>query len=439
MSLPVFILHALLCTGFGLFLSDRLGLKTRNPAFAFLLGSSFETLLLAALLFGGLSFGFGLAVTIAGMTLGTLLAFIRHKSSYSLVRNISLPTTLLMLWFLFLFGMLLSDAISEPLLYPDALGYWSGRGRLIFEGLYFDFNPESRFFLGTFPHPDYPLMIPLWRAAVAGLSGEWSFWSERADGLLYALCILYFVYGGLRPIHPGLARTGCLALSLYPLFQVHVFSGNADLAIAAFSTGAACCLIRRQGFPALLLAACAAWSKKDGLFLVFCPVLICVLYLDGRRLFRLRLFAAVPPLLWFLFLLFSGRPLLLPSQSFEFHPDALVELFKLSFFGGEAEHLLWVPCFVFVLRAKRFFISKKGRLALLALTSTFCVLVAVFCFTSAYQFLQNETTVHRSLLQLFPAWMLWVFSAAFDNRHSSPEDKVSPLQENDESMLLVKE
>ena len=216
-------------------------------------------------------------------------------------------------WTLFLVA-----AAGEPMWATDYLAIWGLKGKTIFEtgGL------PARLFRDPalyWAHREYPLLVPLSLAALAGVAGEWN---DRALALLFpgaALATLLAISGFLarRGSRTAGAAAALLAALCFRLYHP-VNAGTAEVIFALGAVLAACAFLdfaerdapeaRARVFVAALF--CAATKQEGTLWIA----LLGILYLAGRR-GRLRsretalgaaAFAVPPAAHWILLFLLRG-------------------------------------------------------------------------------------------------------------------------------------
>ena len=378
-----------------------------------LLGMYVETLSIACLMFFHVSLSTAGLVVAAAMVV-TAAAFLRFGGKHHVKPAMEKPA---------FYEWLLLFVVGEKLLFAlwqltrthtyfdDALTHWSGRARALYGGVNWSFDAASPFFLGgDIGTRSYPLQIPIWRATNAALSGGWNEVVSRADSLIFFVIVLGGLWLAIRRLTSSrpLAAAAVFVVAAVPLHAWHAAAGYADIGVEAFVITALAALLRKEWFFAGVLMAGAVWTKSDGLVL-YVPAIVCAAallqWMQWKHLARFGLgFATVAP--WVIFnqvhaLGFSagqGKP--------GFHSDApglLLKAVTLSPSSG----LIWA----FLIAAAIYlswpmFKDGIGRPLITAFWMVFGSIVFVFAFTSAYQFLANETTVHRLLMQFSPMAVL---------------------------------
>lgn len=226
-------------------------------------------------------------------------------------------------WLLFLFL-----AVSEPMWTTDYLAIWGLKGKTIYETVAL----PSRLFRDTslyWAHREYPLLVPLTLAALAGIAGEWN---DQALALLFpavSLATLALLYGflGRRVSRAAGAVAICLAALCFRLYNP-VNAGTAEVPFALGALLAACALLdlleanSSQTRLRLALAAlfCAATKQEGTLWIA----LLGVVFLAARGLrgwkseeWKVAAAFAVPPTVhWVLLFLLRGPQ---TRRDFDFH------------------------------------------------------------------------------------------------------------------------
>lgn len=439
-------LHVLLETAVGLaFLTwlrrhDRGGAVIRGEDFptAFLLGLSLETGLLGVGVLNGFSIGVSLGVT--GALLLPFAAWAVRLHWAQIKGYFPIPSPDDFRWYEWIaFIVVLEKALFGlwnlfrlPQVFWDALVQWGGRGHAIYGGVNLSLDPQSPFFMTLMGKKSYPWGTPLWQAATAVMDGGWSDDAARLLGFFFFFAIVWLGWAathrmtGSRPY----AAAAALILAAFPLNVWHLFAGYADIGVAAFSMAALAALIRREWLLVGLLAAGAAWQKNEGMML-FLPALAAgALFsggerglIDWRALGRfLAGAAAIVP--WLLFKLTQGLPLAgAHGQQPAFQPEAAGDFLYLSI-AGSSHGGFWVVWIVLLAWfAPGFWRSAgAGRAVLIFCLAFFAMLVGLFLFTNLFEFLRNQMTGNRLMLQFFPAALL-ALVLGLARREEAPEKR----------------
>jgi hypothetical protein len=286
--------------------------------------------------------------------------------------------------------------------FDDALMHWSGRARSLFGGVNWSLDETSPVFLGRqIGTYNYPLLVILWRALGARLVGEWNEILSRADGILFLVSIVGIVW--ITVWRFSKSRWFCAAaafiVAAIPLNVWHAAAGFSDIAVEAFVVASVCALLEDEALLAGMLAAGAVWSKNDGL-VVYVPALTVAagLMLRRRALWFLAGLGTVAP--WILFNLFHHLGFQPPTKGgFEWHPDAPGLLWN-AFTQSPSSGVFWIfIAAALIYSANSMLKEPRARGLLAAFALILASICFVFLFTSAYQFLADQTTIHRVLLQ----------------------------------------
>jgi len=390
-----------------------------------LLGIYVETLSVATLMFLGISLraaGIGTAVA---MGVVIISAFYRGGLRYSRP-SIERPK-----WY----EWALLAAIGEKIFFvvwqltrthayfDDNLQHWSGRARSLFGGLNWSLDSMSPFFLGGhIGNSSYPLQIVIWRALTAELRGEWNDIISRADGLIFFVVILGTIWLAVRRFSNlrWLAAAAAFVVSAVPLHAWHAAAGYSDIAVEAFAVVSLAALMRGEWFTGGLMAAGAVWSKNDGLVLFFPALLTAVGMLQTRNLagrFEWRNvgrflsgFATIAP--WLIFNYIHALGITAGQGELNWHSDALALLWN-AVMKGPTSSILWIFVFACAIYSwVAMFKDRTGRALILAFSVSLAAIVFIFSSTSAYRFLVDDTTIHRTMMQ-FSAMAVLVVTYGF--------------------------
>lgn len=389
------------CSLLGFLRTDRTGAETL--AAAPLVGMYFETLIAATLLFLGLSLT-GATFAVAAVMLLTVAAAI-YRGTLRMTIPVQRPR-----WY----EWLLLASIGEKLAlaawqladtrtyFDDALTHWSGRARSLFGQVNWSFDPASPLFLGKqIGAPNYPLLTIMWRTLSAKANGQWNDVISRADGILFFILIVaigWLVVWRISRVR-WLAAAVAFAAAAMPLHRWHEASGYSDIAVEAFVVAALAALVRTDWLLCGILAAGAVWSKNDGL-IIFVPALIAAVGLMQWR--KLSTFIAgfltIAPWLIFNFVHHLGFS---PVKSeIAWHSDAVM-LFLNALANSPTSSILWIAIFAsFIYAGAAMLRDTTGRALMVAFLMAFGTTTFIFTWTSAYAFLKDETTIHRTLMQL---------------------------------------
>jgi hypothetical protein len=407
-------------------------------------GAFLVTLVMRMLSYAGIPFGavtIGvpviLALSVAGIVAWrrerhvahtSLTAAMRTALGHDMQRGWRILWFALLAWLAFRFTVLLVEVVMKPLYPWDAWIQWATKARVWYElrSIVPFERVDAWFAAGGAAYfdasPNYPATVPLLMVWTNITLGQWDdalmnlpFW-QLAVGFCFA------VYGVLRAngFGPAGALIGAWMVSSLPLANVHVaLAGYADLPMGAYFSLAALAGLRwvatreaGDGLLALLfLAACplvkvpgAAWA------LTLVPGLLVALL--GRTGIRLALigFACV------------GVVLVVLAQTtahvmgYDLHLDFAPAWGSLgnSFFLLSNWHLLWYGVIGVAILGRRQLLSPSLAPLTMVVGTAFVFLFVVFGFTTARDWVENQTTVNRAVLHAAPliaVWMLLVFGA----------------------------
>lgn len=263
--------------------------------------------------------------------------------------------------------------------------------------------------------------------------GSWHDIAVKIFFPIFFACIIVLLYSSLRRTN---SRIHSLAFSFLfssiPLAVYHGAIAYADLPIALFYTASVIFLyryIKENNMPFLflsaVLAAIAAWTKNEGLPLLFINMAILLsFYFKAESLGakqKIKLSAAYMIigissfLSWDIFKRFAGFPasadhmpriseLLANSDRLSV---IITRFFERMFFSGNW-HVLWLA----VLLAVLFNFRKAFSFPRLALTAALGLNILLLGFiyysTSSYRFLLDGTALNRTLLIFVPLAVLLI-------------------------------
>lgn len=296
----------------------------------------------------------------------------------------------------------------------DAFNNWHLRARYFFETGSLGVDDKAAWMLGGETTPrHYPIHLPLLKAILCTLNGGWSdTWAFFPDIAGY-ISFLIIAFCNLRRISGLMAATIAVYLvSSIPIVSIHLSAGLADLSVA-FYLGAAGLYwnewraerSRKETIAlAAFLLASAAWTKYDALFL-YLPILAAATFATDKKSFAKYFLPAVafPLLPWITFKELAGLSGFGPSEVlFGFHPG-FFSLLVPQFLHSGGFGLFWPIAAALFLLPKRD--TTQNDMEILAL-SFLAAILALFAFTSAFQFLENNMTFQRSLMQIAPLFAM---------------------------------
>lgn len=375
-----------------------------------LLGMYSETLLIGTLMFLGVPFVFASIATVLLMS-GIILITI-----FSRRLRFALPVFRRPEWF----EWVVLAAVTEQLLFAvwqlarmhayfdDTLTQWSGRARSLYAGVNWSMDPASPFFLGGYiGNHAYPLQLVIWRALTAKFHRGWDDVIARADGLLFLIVVIATVWLAVSRFSNSkwLAASAAFIVATIPLHAWHAAAGYSDIAVEAFVLASVASLLRKEWFIAGVMAASAVWCKNEGLFIYF-PALLAAaaavsyaISFRWRNIMRFLLgFMTIAP--WLIFNRIHHLGLTSGQGGVQWHSDAPLLLWN-ALVESPSSSIFWIgisACIVYTCGA--LIKDGTGRALLLAFAVAFGAMLFVFSSTSAYDFLANETSIHRVLMQL---------------------------------------
>lgn len=386
-----------------------------------LLGFYVETMLTGSLVFLGVPFHWAVGAT---LTFGTLVSAVLGWLAPPLPSLLPGWKPCSYEWlFMIVLSMHMLHAIwmlsITPLYFDDAVTHWAGRARALYGEVNWSLNPASPAFMGIRGADHYPLGVPIWRATTAFLNGSWTDVVARVDCLVFLLASILTVWTAVRRLSGNrwLGVAMAFVLGTLPLQAWHATSGYADIAVQAFAVAALAALLRREFLLGGMFAAGTAWMKNDGL-VIYIPALFVAAFLlarsteAGARVYSWQRLvvqfgmgiATLAP--WLLAKWRLGLGVAPNDESIAFHPESWRLLWERVVLGP-AHGVFW-PCFFLIVLwgLPPLLRSSQGRAVLLCFLTSASAVVFVFTATGAFQFLHDETTVHRSVLQLYGMAML---------------------------------
>ncbi len=423
-----------------------------NLISALILGMYIETLFVATLMFIGVGLHTALMITGGIIICLVLLTWKRGKFHFPTL-NIKKPK-----WYEWLLLFAVGEKIAfiswqifrMDLHFDDATNHWAGRAHSLFGGINWSFDTNSPLFLGShiaFKH--YPLGTIIWSTTTAVINGEWNDVIARIQGLVFFCLIVATVWLAVWRFSQArwLAAFAAFTVSALPLHVWHAASGYSDTAVATFGVIALAVLLRKEWFLAGTMVAGAAWSKNDGLALFAPSILIGVglWQFSWQDILKLRWFkkkkwqnigycllgiATLAP--WQFYKQWHSLSLS-EHLDFTWHPDA-PKLFWDYVIMGPTNSILWL-CLFPVMIAASFVLHKEdtGRAVFGVFWTTFATIIYIFFFTSAYEWLKIQTTIHRTMLQfsgiaiIASSYGVWLLANMRESRQNkqpfSPQTK----------------
>jgi hypothetical protein len=370
---------------------------------AVLVGMYAETGLAALLLYAGVSLSASGLITGAMMIVTGAAAYFfggRHQPRFTW-DNVK--------WFEWVSLLLIAETVlfsawqltRTPTYFADALQHWSGRARALYGGVNWSFAPHSPFFMGAQQGSNnYPLLVVVWRALAAELAGGWNDTVSRADGLIFFIVIVGTVWLAVRRFSGirWLAAASAAVVATVPLHAWHAAAGYSDIAVEAFTVCALAAILRHEWFLAGILAAGSLWSKNDGLFLYLPGLLAAAALINWRKLgYFFAGLATISP--WLIFNAFYGLGTTSGHSQLGWHSEAPRLMWK-ALVTSSTSSILWIGITVCVICCGSAMAANvPGRGLLAAFTISFAAILFVFSFSNSFEFLRDQTTFHRTMMQ----------------------------------------
>jgi len=427
----ILFIHLAVNASLGLSIIKLFGLRTinaKNLAIAIALGMFLETLVIWLLLLLGLSVFHSfliIAILAAGAVVYSFF-FSNHEQKLTVALASRRPSFLEGIIFIFIAEKAIWSLYSLsklPVYFDDTLNHWSGRGKALLDGVNWSWDPASIYFMGkAFGHEQYPLFASIWRAVNAALLGRHDAGLERVDGFILWMIILILTTYWIKE-YSGKLWLGLLGAAIIagiPLQTWHATAGYAEIYIQAYLLLGLYAIFQNKYILAGLLSAAMIWSKNEGL-VIFVPCIIsCLavkLFLEKSRPIQNRtkdffLFNAtwiVTMLPWILFKLMKGVGFTIPTQQGLGYVEGAISKMATAVFNSPSSSILWLFFTITIIVCIKRIVKSKVLLPL-AISCFILITMMTFIFTStgAYRFLENQMTIHRSLLQIAPPFVILV-------------------------------
>jgi hypothetical protein len=334
----------------------------------------------------------------------------------------------LLAWLALRAALLFVEVATNPLYPWDAWTQWATKARVWYElgrivpferaDVWFGAGGAAYFDAG----PHYPGTVGLMQVVAGNFLGRWDDTLINMPFWMLAIAFALAVYGALRGMEfaPLWALAGTWLVSSLPLANTHVaLAGYADLPLAIYFCVAILGLVRwlRTREPAdaalalLLLAACPLLKIPGRIWpLLALPALIVgLLPRRGPRIVAAGYAAVLVGLL----VLAQTNPVVMGYHlGLDFVPDW--DALAYSFLLYDNWHLLWYGAIAVALLGWRQSMTPSTGPLTVVVAGGVLFLAIVLLFTSAREWLSDQTTVNRATLHLAPLvviWMLVVFRA----------------------------
>ena len=359
---------------------------------------------------------------------GIVLKMAGEFSGRSLEGSARTLWRVLLAWLALRAALLLVEVATKPLYPWDAWTQWATKARVWYElgrivpferaDVWFGAGGTAYFDAG----PHYPGTVGLMQVVAGSFLGRWDDTLINLPFWMLAIAFALAVYGALRAMEftPLWALAGTWLVSSLPLANTHVaLAGYADLPLAIYFCVAILGFVRwlRTREPAdaalalLLLAACPLLKIPGRIWpLLALPALIVgLLPRHGPRIVA----AGYAAILVGMLVLAQTNPVVM---GYHLHLDFLPDWDALaySFLLYDNWHLLWYGAIAIALLGWRQLMTPGAGPLTIVVAGGVLFLAFVLLFTSAREWLSDQTTVNRATLHLAPlvvVWMLVVFRA----------------------------
>ena len=334
----------------------------------------------------------------------------------------------LLAWLALRAVLLFVEVATNPLYPWDAWTQWATKARVWYElgrivpfegaGAWFAAGGSAYFDAG----PHYPGTVGLMQVVAGNFLSRWDDSLINMPFWMLAVAFAFAVYGALRAMEFTAlwALAGTWLVSSLPLANTHVaLAGYADLPLAIYFCVAILAVVRwlRTREPAdaalalLLIAACPLLKIPGRIWaLLALPALI--VGLVPRRGPRI-VAAGYAAVLVGLLVLARTNPVVMGYQlHLDFVPDW--DALAYSFLLYDNWHLLWYGAIAVALLGWRQSMTHSAGPLTVVVAGGVLFLSIVLLFTSAREWLSDQTTVNRATLHLAPlvvVWMLVMFRA----------------------------
>ena len=355
----------------------------------------------------------------------------------------------LLAWLALRAALLFVEVATNPLYPWDAWTQWATKARVWYElgrivpfeqaDIWFAAGGAAYFDAG----PHYPGTVGLIQVVAGNFLGRWDDTLINMPFWMLAIAFAFAVYGALRAMDftAPWALAGTWLVSSLPLANTHVaLAGYADLPLAIYFCVAILALVRwlRTREPAdaalalLLLAACPL-LKIPGRIWALLAVPALIIGLLPRRGPRIVAASYAAALLGLLVLAQTSPVVMGYHLHLDFAPDW--DALAYSFLLYDNWHLLWYGAIAVALLGWRQSMAPSVAPLTVVVAGGVLFISFVLLFTSAREWLSDQTTVNRATLHLAPLvviWMLVVFRA-WSKTLRGPEGQPAPAVEAGEA------
>lgn len=391
-----------------------------------LIGLFCETQLVCVFIFSGLSLSTSLYLLLGLTILISGLAVALKKVSWPKI-DFSLQPLTQIRWFEWLLILTVLEKVlfafwlltDTPLYADDSLSHWAGRARALYGQVNWSYDSDSSVFLGHVGTANYPLGMPIWRALTAVINGSWNDALARFDSLplfISAVAASWSVMWRLTEKR-WLAAASAFLICALPLQAWHAAAGYGEVAVEAYSAMALLCLVRRDWLLCGVFAIGMGWFKNDGSVILFPGFALAVLLMnyDWQDLKNRKFFnpdklknigcfiagcLAMAP--WLIIKMMFGLGFAPKQYMVMFESKAPGKFLEYVIFGMSHGVFWFAAIIILAVTIKYLIKNQTGRALVTIACYAMAMLTFVFCFTNMSEFLLIQTTIHRSMMHLYP-------------------------------------
>lgn len=322
------------------------------------------------------------------------------------------------------------ESLIKPVWGCDSFTTWSMRAKIFYFESGLSINGFKGYLLGS-GHTDYPINTSLLETWIAKVLGKWDDLLIKAIFPIFFLCLLVIFYYSLRRLLPRFqSLVGTYLLTALPLLVLHSTAEYADLPVTVYYISALLFFIRyakdqeKGDFIIFsLLSALAAWTKFEGLMLIFVSfILLLVFMLHNKRTLKANIrdiaaysaFIASLSLPWYIFKSIVGVPSVMPlpqiSNMFKYLPRIPIiinYLISRDFLYGQWE-IAWFVLIVVLISSFARKKSIENVYSLIALSSSITLFFLIYFLTGFYSYLLDGTAGHRNTMIYMPIIIYYI-------------------------------
>jgi len=326
-------------------------------------------------------------------------------------------------------------ALIKPIESYDAVAIYAIKAKIFYVARSI---PEEFFskLSSLFPHPDYPLNIPIFQAFLYGAMGSLNDQLVKIIFPLYFVSILAVLYFSVRRFAGSLyALLFTFILATIAQFNAYSTNGYIDLPLAYYCFISAILLFKyfedtKKGYFVVLsamMAGLAAWTKNEGI--LYCAVSLCLFALFlivNRRKVSIRdagglfvyagiIFIIYSPWLWTKAVYaitnvdvgpLSITPAAMVKQSYKALP--ILYEFQRQFFGPKKWNLIWIVAMFAVLFNYKKLFNKTLYYITAYLIFVFCGYILIYLISNVEIRYFLNTTWSRFPIHFMPVLVYWL-------------------------------